>query len=70
VFRVIKNVGRITNAEMLQTFNMGVGLVVVAGKENAEPIIGHLAEHEIDAYVIGEVVEGAKNIHVSGEFAW
>lgn len=46
--------GNIEDGEMKRTFNMGIGMVLVASKEAAERI---LSEGEI-AYRIGEVVNG------------
>ncbi|XP_076889347.1 phosphoribosylformylglycinamidine cyclo-ligase, chloroplastic-like [Bidens hawaiensis] len=54
VFKWIQKAGNIEDGEMKRTFNMGIGMVLVASKEAAERI---LSEGEI-AYRIGEVVNG------------
>ncbi|NLY04485.1 MAG: phosphoribosylformylglycinamidine cyclo-ligase [Campylobacter sp.] len=43
--------------EMFKTFNMGVGMVIIANKENAEFI-----QSNSDAYIIGELVVGKKGV--------
>lgn len=43
--------------EMFKTFNMGVGMIIVANKENAKEIIKNS-----DAYEIGKVVSGKKEV--------
>ena len=45
---------------MFNTFNMGVGMSVVVDKADAEKALAVLKENGEDAYVIGEVVEGAE----------
>jgi phosphoribosylformylglycinamidine cyclo-ligase len=38
---------------MMRTFNMGVGMIIVAPKENADFVLANT-----DGYVIGEIVKG------------
>ncbi|KAI3771164.1 hypothetical protein L6452_02323 [Arctium lappa] len=54
VFKWIQKAGMIDDAEMKRTFNMGIGMVLVASKEAAERILN---EGET-AYRIGEVISG------------
>nr|GEV72805.1 phosphoribosylformylglycinamidine cyclo-ligase, chloroplastic/mitochondrial [Tanacetum cinerariifolium] len=54
VFKWIQKAGNIEEAEMMRTFNMGIGMVLVTSKEAAERI---LSEGET-AYRIGEVISG------------
>jgi phosphoribosylaminoimidazole (AIR) synthetase len=44
---------------MLRTFNMGIGLIIVAAKDRAEQLMEELAARGgRDARVIGEIVPG------------
>ena len=52
IFKIIAQ--KVEPAEMMRTFNMGVGMIVVAPKENADFVLANT-----DGYVIGEVVKGA-----------
>ncbi|KAI3713879.1 hypothetical protein L1987_72466 [Smallanthus sonchifolius] len=54
VFKWIQKAGNIEDSEMKRTFNMGIGMVLVASKEAAERILN---EGET-AYRIGEVISG------------
>lgn len=54
VFKWIQKAGNIEDAEMKRTFNMGIGMVLIASKEAAERILN---EGET-AYRIGEVISG------------
>ncbi|MDO5046487.1 AIR synthase-related protein, partial [Campylobacter sp.] len=39
--------------EMMRTFNMGVGLVLVVSKDKSDSVLA-----DSDGYIIGEVVKG------------
>ena len=47
---------------MYNTYNMGVGMALIVSRETAEKAIEVLKEQGCDAYVIGEIVEGADKI--------
>ena len=51
IFKIIAQ--KVEPAEMMRTFNMGVGMIVVAPKQNADFVLANT-----DGYVIGEVVKG------------
>ncbi|KAL6561925.1 Phosphoribosylformylglycinamidine cyclo-ligase, chloroplastic/mitochondrial [Orobanche gracilis] len=54
---ITKEAGRIKDAEMIRTFNMGIGMVLVVKKEAALRILGD--DHaENSVYRIGEVISG------------
>ncbi|CAK7348384.1 unnamed protein product [Dovyalis caffra] len=55
LFKWIQEAGRIEDAEMSRTFNMGIGMVLVMTKEASRKI---LEEGQHKAYHIGEVVHG------------
>jgi len=57
VFRWIQEAGRIEDAEMRRTFNMGIGMVLVVSQEAALGILGD-APGAYTAYRIGEIVSG------------
>ncbi|XP_015690138.2 phosphoribosylformylglycinamidine cyclo-ligase, chloroplastic/mitochondrial [Oryza brachyantha] len=57
VFRWIQEVGKIEDAEMRRTFNMGIGMVLVVSKEAADRILEDTHEPN-RAYRIGEVIRG------------
>lgn len=57
VFKWIQEAGGVEEAEMMRTFNMGIGMVLVVTKEAADRIIGD-GHGTHTAYRIGEVVNG------------
>jgi len=57
IFRFLQDAGRVSDGEMMRTFNMGIGLVIVTTTDHAEALIGELAARGgRDARVIGEIV--------------
>ena len=59
IFRWLQQSGNIPGDDMMRTFNMGIGLIIVTGRDHAESLIGELAARGgRDARVIGEIVPG------------
>lgn len=70
IFKLIKKTANVDEKEMLRTFNLGVGLTVVAKKEAAKEIIEHVKKQGINAYEIGQIEKGNKQVIVQGNFDW
>lgn len=62
VFDLIQEVGNIPEHDMYNTFNMGVGMIVITAKEDAEKAVTVLKENGIEASVIGEMIEGDHSV--------
>lgn len=60
IFSFLQREGRIANAEMFNTFNMGIGLTVVVRKADAGESLKHLLDAGERAQVIGTVVSGRR----------
>jgi phosphoribosylformylglycinamidine cyclo-ligase len=59
LFRWLQEGGGVPEDDMLRTFNMGIGLIVVTAADRAEQLIEELAARGgRDARVIGEIVSG------------
>ena len=59
LFRWLQESGRVPFDDMLRTFNMGIGLIIVTTAEQSEALIEELAARGgKDARVIGEIVAG------------
>jgi phosphoribosylformylglycinamidine cyclo-ligase len=56
-FRAVMASGGIAEAEMFETFNMGVGLILVVPRDDAQGIIGALGAAGERAWVMGELRE-------------
>ena len=62
IFDVIAKWGNIPERDMYNTYNMGVGMSIVVPADEAELSVEVLKENGIDAYVIGEIIEGDEKI--------
>ncbi len=58
IFELIEKRGNICERDMFNTFNMGVGMIAVVDKNDAQKAINILKENGEDAYILGEVVKG------------
>ncbi|HEU5255154.1 MAG TPA: phosphoribosylformylglycinamidine cyclo-ligase [Vicinamibacterales bacterium] len=59
IFAWLQQSGSIPEDDMLRTFNMGIGLIIVTGRDHAEPLIDELAARGgHNACIIGEIVPG------------
>ncbi len=56
VFGWLAEIGRLPDAEMLKTFNCGIGMVLVVAKAEADQVVRMLQEAGEAPYVIGEIV--------------
>ena len=66
VFRLLQKWGNVDWAEMYRTFNMGIGMVLIASEEEAARIEARLdAQHEA-VFRIGRVTEGAHETTIKG----
>ncbi len=54
--------GDVPPAAMFNTFNMGIGFVVVLPADEAPEAIARFSEHQLQAYAIGQVVAGEQTL--------
>ncbi len=64
IFQLLQKEGDIPERDMYNTYNMGVGMTVVAPAQQADQAIEILKAHGEDAYVIGEIVTGDGKIEL------
>ena len=62
IFKLIQEVGGISERDMFNTFNMGVGMSIVVAKEDADRAIEILKANGEAAYLIGEITESDDKI--------
>ncbi|MDD5898499.1 MAG: phosphoribosylformylglycinamidine cyclo-ligase, partial [Clostridia bacterium] len=62
IFDVIAKWGNIPERDMFNTYNMGVGMSVVVPADQAETAIRILRDNGVDAYEMGEIVEGPEKV--------
>ena len=59
VFRWLASTGGIVEAEMLRTFNCGIGMVAVVAREGADAVMASLAAAGEQPVLIGEITPPA-----------
>jgi phosphoribosylformylglycinamidine cyclo-ligase len=65
LFRVLMRAGKVSLAEMRDVFNLGIGMIAVAGRDDVEPVIAAAARAGIPAWVIGEIRPGRTGVQFS-----
>ena len=62
IFKWLADTGNIKPEAMFNTFNMGIGFVLIVAPELAEMIINKLEAQNIATYQIGEVIKGDRSL--------
>jgi phosphoribosylformylglycinamidine cyclo-ligase len=60
IFSVLQEVGRLSDAEMFQVYNMGVGFCVVVEEAEVDRVVQMAAEHQTRAWPIGVTMASAE----------
>jgi phosphoribosylformylglycinamidine cyclo-ligase len=66
VFGLVQGRGRVEQAEMERTFNMGVGMVAVVPAADVDRTLALLTARHVDAWVLGDMVPGDGNALLEG----
>ncbi len=66
VYRFLQETGNVSDKEMMRTFNMGQGYLLVVAPDQAERVLNTLSQGGEDAKVVGRIVSGAKGVHYTG----
>lgn len=69
IFRFIRDMGNISDEEMLQTFNCGVGFNLVVSPESRESVMNHVGRW-YPCYEIGTIKRGEKKVLFQGKLNW
>lgn len=62
IFNIIQREGNISEHDMYNTFNMGVGMIIAINKTDVDTALSVLKEAGENAFVLGEIVEGDKEV--------
>ena len=65
IFHWLTETGHVSTEAMLETFNLGIGFVVIVAPEQAKSTISWFESQQIPAYAIGKVIEGDGNLVIS-----
>ncbi len=62
IFDLIQKRGAIPERDMFNTFNMGVGMSLIVARDSVDQAMDALCGRGVEAYLIGEIVEGEERI--------
>jgi phosphoribosylformylglycinamidine cyclo-ligase len=62
LFQLIYEKGGVASDEMLRVFNMGIGMVLMIGREDVERVTKHFVQIDQKFYFIGNVVKGSGRV--------
>ena len=62
IFKLIQQKGGISEHDMFNTFNMGVGMSITVSENDAEKALEILKANGEDAYIIGEIIKSEEKI--------
>lgn len=62
IFDYLTKTGNISERDMFNTFNMGVGMICVVSADDEQEALDCLKENGEDAYVLGKVVKGEEGV--------
>lgn len=66
IFQLLQKWGNVEWPEMYRTFNMGIGMIIIASPDEADKIKAHLAAENETVYEIGRVVKGPHDVTIKG----
>src|SRR5438445_4911328 len=62
VFRVLMRAGRVSLGEMRRVFNLGVGMIAIAGRDDVEAITAAARRIQVETWLVGEVRAGTRAV--------
>jgi phosphoribosylformylglycinamidine cyclo-ligase len=70
IFSAIQKAGKVEPADMLRTFNLGVGMTVVAAPSQVKNLTNIFKEFGNDCYQIGEIQAGSGQVSHESTLSW
>lgn len=67
LFRLLGEAGQVPRLEQFRAFNMGVGMVVIASRDNALAIMQSARTAGVDAWEMGRLVPGTGKVRLDGD---
>lgn len=64
IFSLIQEKGKVPESDMYRILNMGIGMVLVTGRNSVSAIILHLAKQGLKSWVIGEATRTKKKVEI------
>ena len=62
IFHWLKNLANISQREMLQTFNCGIGIIIIIKKNNCRKVLNHFKKNKIKFKFLGEIENNSQKL--------
>ncbi len=62
IFNLLQKQGKIDERDMFNTFNMGIGMIFVVAKEEADTALAVMKQNGENPYVLGELIESDEGV--------
>ena len=66
IFDLLMKQGNVSERDMFNTFNMGVGMVMIVSEDTVQEAMNSLKANGVDAYTVGEVINSDKKVVLEG----
>lgn len=70
IFGFLQRTGQVEQAEMLRTFNCGMGYLVIVGENEADRALRTLDQAGMEGRVVGRVVKGERRVTYAGSLRY
>jgi phosphoribosylformylglycinamidine cyclo-ligase len=70
VFKIIREAGDVDGNDMLRTFNLGVGMILVIERGAEDAVLGTIKKLGGAGYSIGRITKGNKTVDCIGRLKW
>ncbi len=64
IFKIVQEIGSISNKEMYRTFNMGIGFIVIIDEKDKEYVKNIVKKNGFNPYVIGYIEKGEGGVNI------
>lgn len=64
VFDLLKNAGNMSETDIYNTFNMGIGMVIAVDGNIADEVLAYINSQQKQAYMIGEIIKGDAGVDI------
>ncbi|OPZ89058.1 MAG: Phosphoribosylformylglycinamidine cyclo-ligase [Firmicutes bacterium ADurb.Bin419] len=64
IFDLIQKRGNVSDRDMFNTFNMGIGIAMAVDSKIANEVVNYLNREKKEAYIIGEIVNGKSEVEI------
>jgi phosphoribosylformylglycinamidine cyclo-ligase len=65
IFKWLQDQGNVAEAELLRTFNCGIGMMVIVPADTAAAALTSLQASGEEAYLLGEIVAGSGQVQIN-----